>query len=100
MKRVGSLVLAAFISALALCSCSRVQPEPDTNVVSNLAGLPDAYGELVSVTTAAEYPDWAQLWFVDDEGVIRMVRVQFELEQIHNDVLIIPRQLGTTEEES
>jgi len=92
MKRFCSLLLAISVLLLAGVSCTRVQPEPDTNVVSNLAGLPSAYGELVSVTTAAEYPDWAQLWFVDDEGVIRMVRVQFELSQIHNDVLVIPRQ--------
>ena len=92
MRRVGSLILIFSLLMLASMSCTRVQPEPDTNVVSNLAGLPTAYGELVSVTTAAQYPNWAQLWFVDDEGVIRMVRVQFDLKQIHNDVLVIPRQ--------
>lgn len=92
MRRVCSLILIFALLTLAGTSCTRVQPEPDTDVVSNLAGLPTAYGELVSVTTAAPYPDWAQLWFVDDEGVIRMVRVQFDLKQIHNDVLVIPRQ--------
>jgi len=92
MKRVCLLILAVSVLILAGVSCTRVQPEPDTNVVSNLAGLPTAYGELVSVTTSAPYPDWAQLWFVDEEGVIRMVRVQFESKQIHNDVLVIPRQ--------
>ncbi len=92
MRRVCSLILTISVLILANVSCTQVQPPADTNVVSNLAGLPTAYGELVSVTTAAQYPDWSQLWFVDDEGNIRMVRVQFELKQIHNDVLIIPRQ--------
>ncbi|MCP4685549.1 MAG: hypothetical protein GY867_08865 [bacterium] len=92
MMRVCTLIAAVVVFVLAGVSCTRVQPEPDTNVVANLAGLPTAYGELVSVTTAAPYPDWAQLWFVDDEGIIRMVRVQFEQKQIHNDVLVIPRQ--------
>jgi hypothetical protein len=92
MRRICPLILAASVLVLALLSCSQVEPEPNASVVSNLDGLPTAYGELVSVTTAAEYPDWAQLWFIDEEGVIRMVRVQFERKQIHNDVLVIPRQ--------
>jgi hypothetical protein len=92
MRRVCALILAVSVLILTNVSCTQVQPEADTDVVSHLAGLPTAYGELVSVTTAAQYPDWSQLWFVDDEGTIRMVRVQFDLKQIHNDVLVIPRQ--------
>ena len=92
MRHSCVLWLAVGLIALAGLSCTEVNPEPDTNLVSDLGALPTAYGELVSVTTSAVYPDWAQLWFVDEEGVIRMVRVEFDHKLIYNDVLVIPRQ--------
>ena len=54
--------------------------------------IPLEYGELVSVTTHAQYEGWAQLWFVDEERTIRMVRVQFHTNRLHENVLTIPRK--------
>jgi hypothetical protein len=60
--------------------------------MENLDKVPLEYGKLISVTTHAQYEGWAQLWFVDDSSTIRMVRVQFHFNRLHENVLVIPRQ--------
>jgi len=72
---------------------------PDTAVkgalskvkIDKLEGIPAEYGPLVAVTTHAQYEAWSQLWFVDKQNTIRMVRVQFHDNKVHEKVLVIPR---------
>ena len=59
--------------------------------LENLKGIPAEYGTLISVTTHGMYEGYAQLWFVDDESTIRMVRVQFHENCVVEGVLVIPR---------
>jgi len=49
------------------------------------------YGSLVSVTTVAEWPGWAQLWFEADNNTIRMVRIDFHKGEIPEGVRTISR---------
>jgi len=59
--------------------------------LQNVSGIPSQFGTLAAVTTDAHYPNWAQLWFVDNENTIRMVRIQFLDNKMHEKVLVIPR---------
>jgi hypothetical protein len=60
-------------------------------VVKNLKEIPAEFGDLKAVTSHASYEGWAQLWFVDDQKTIRMVRVQFHENRIYEKILVIPR---------
>lgn len=73
------------------------QPTPPPGQLSKvqlevLTAIPLEYGKLTAVTAHAQYEGWAQLWFVDSLQTIRMVRVQFHTNRIHEQVLVIPRQ--------
>ena len=59
--------------------------------LTDLTGIPLEYGKLINVTTHASYEGWSQLWFEDENSIIRMVRVQFNTNTIDKMVLVIPR---------
>ncbi len=93
-----SLVLFLFIVSILIFSCESTGPsKPDLKrqlvkvELENLKGIPAEYGKLISVTAHAQYEGWSQLWFVDAEDTIRMVRIQFHENQVHDQVLVIPR---------
>lgn len=83
-----ALILIAVISIFFTFSCHRVASEN----VSELKSIPSEYGTLISVTTHAEYPGWAQLWFVDQYSTIRMIRVDFQKEKMIERPIIIRRK--------
>jgi hypothetical protein len=97
MKRKFFFVSLIVFLMIAGISCRKVQrplPQPgqlNKATLENLTGIPKEYGNLVSVTAHAQYEGWAQLWFVDSLQTIRMVRVQFHYNRIHENVLLIPR---------
>ena len=82
---------------MGIFSCERIsEPAPAPGALekielTDVSGIPAEYGVLVSVTTHAQYEGWSQLWFVDSSSTIRMVRVQFHTDRIHERVLVIPR---------
>jgi hypothetical protein len=94
MKHVALLL---FMLVFILCSCQRIEQAPVAQgelkkvLLEDITGIPSEYGTLISVTTHAQYEGWSQLWFVDSTNTIRMVRVQFHDNRIHNSVLVIPR---------
>ena len=97
MKKVIFLLLV--ILFLLTISCEKTDqsvPAPKGGLVKigidDVSGIPKTFGKLVSVTTHAMYDGWAQLWFEDENQTIRMVRVQFIENRVHEKVLIIPRQ--------
>ncbi len=55
------------------------------------ASIPAEYGELVSVTSSASFPGWAQLWFQKPDSTIMTVFVNFQDGSVRNKVLVIPR---------
>lgn len=92
------IVYALIVSSLIfISSCQpRFPTTPTLGMLekvelTDLKGIPAEYGELVAVTAHAEYEGWSQLWFVDDNLTIRMVRIQFHVNRINKNVLVIPR---------
>ena len=84
------LLLFSFI----IISCeSRIpaQGKLEKIQLTDLTGIPLEYGKLINVTTHASYEGWSQLWFEDENNIIRMVRVQFHNNRIHEMVLVITR---------
>jgi len=70
----------------------REKGELVTLKLTNLKMIPIEFGKLTAVTASIQdEAAWAQLWFVDDSSTIRMVRVQFHNNTMHENVLVIPR---------
>lgn len=97
--RIFTTIFAVLILIFLLfTNCRKVEspgsvPEGQLEKVTlaDLTGIPESYGKLMAVTTHAQYEGWAQLWFEDSVRTIRMVRIQFHSNRIHDQVLIIPR---------
>ena len=73
-----------------IISCeSRMKEKPgelgnlEKTQLTDLTGIPLEYGKLINVTTHASYEGWSQLWFEDENNIIRMVRVQFHNNRIN-----------------
>ena len=96
MNKTYFLFLLLFSFYLIISCESKVKdlPEPgklEKIQLTDLSGIPLEYGKLINVTTHAAYEGWSQLWFEDENQIIRMVRVQFHYNRIHEMVLVIPR---------
>jgi hypothetical protein len=91
------IIIILLFSITLLISCEkRIKefPEPgklEKIQLTDLSGIPLEYGKLINVTTHAAYEGWSQLWFEDENNIIRMVRVQFHTNRINDMVLVIPR---------
>ena len=96
MKALYVLITLPFL-VFTVTSCERIgQPAPGVGELlkvelTDVNSIPGDYGELVDVTTHSAYEGWAQLWFEDEEKTIRMVRIQFHENRVHENVLVIPR---------
>ena len=95
MKKLFFLCL---LSGVLFLSCEPIESSHQKKVgnlteemMKNLMTIPKEFGELKAVTTHAAYEGWSQLWFLDEQSTIRMVRVQFHEYRIHERVLVIPR---------
>ena len=87
-----------FITSLLMISCESVDdssPKQTGNLTEekliSLKEIPREFGDLKAVTTHAAYEGWSQLWFIDEQKTIRMVRVQFHENRMYDRVLVIPR---------
>ena len=89
MKKLRECILVMLAAISISFACQRTTSNEIP--VIDLKGIPAEYGSLVSVTTHAEYPGWAQLWFEDDKKTIRMIRIEFQKQKIISDPLTIPR---------
>lgn len=98
-----SVVLAV---GLALClsagACQRLEAvgpkdkgQPGEFPRQKLASrdaLPAELGDLVSVTSSADHPNWAQAWFMRPDKSIAVVWINARTGYILDDVMIIPRR--------
>jgi hypothetical protein len=93
MPKTTSVILVTIALLVFALSCERTKPDVgiDSDAFAELQNIPIEYGDLVAVTSMAEYPNWVQLWFQDGDGVIRMVRIQFISDLMLKDVKIIAR---------
>ena len=95
MKKYFFVLILLFSFAIISCESRLAEwSEPgklEKIQLSDLSGIPLEYGKLINVTTHAAYEGWSQLWFEDENNIIRMVRIQFHTNRIHERVLVIPR---------
>ena len=95
MKKLSATVLVCALLAGFSLSCEKMTSEtsgPEATVA--LTELPASYGNLEAVTAIPEYPGWFQLWFEDEAGTIRIVRVQMAQNLMHKQVKTISRTPG------
>ena len=92
------MFLIIVLTAFLLVSCSRVQDIGKLTEgklkrvkLEKLDGIPAEYGALVGVTANPQYHRFAQLWFQDDNGTIRVVSVGFFDQKMLENVTVIPR---------
>jgi len=98
MKNVFIFILLLSLTIFLTISCEKI-PEKEVGqkgklqkiVIENLNGIPASYGPLFAVTANGSHPGWAQLWFVDDQNTIRMVRVNFHSYEIKENAIAIQR---------
>ncbi len=95
MKLMFSLFLIFSVLCLSCEPIGKRKAKLGTNLkeitLENLKEIPAEFGDLTAVTTHAAYEGWSQLWFIDEQKTIRMVRVQFHENRIHEKILVIPR---------
>ena len=95
MKKILVLLLTLSLCSASLISCSRVQKsspgELKTVELKKADSIPLEYGSLVGVTANLEAPNWAQLWFEDNTGTVRVVSVGFFDNKMLKNVTVIPR---------
>ena len=95
MNKIPYLFLAIIFVISFTLSCQRVTTstpgELETIELSNLKGVPLEYGSLISVTAPSGRSRWAHLWFADKDQIIRMVRIGFADNRVHEKVTVIPR---------
>lgn len=97
MRKITIFLLLTIILTIPIIfSCQRVDTtsikgELTTMQLPDLKSVPLGYGDLVAVTSPSSHPDWAHLWFVDQDRTIRMVRVGFADGRLHEKVTVITR---------
>ena len=101
MKRYVGPILAILLLTCVCISCEKLETPAAEEVAFSEAfpEIPAAYGSLEAVTTMPEYPGWFQLWFEDDAGTIRIVRVQLFENKMHSEIKTIMRSHPMEEEE-
>ena len=73
------LVLALAVTAFAcekLPARGSPRPQLPVEALTRPDAVPAAWGNLVGVTTVGQYPSYVQLWFQDDQKVIRVVTLR------------------------
>jgi hypothetical protein len=98
MKKSLFMFFMIVLTVFLLIACSRVQKEPvytkgelRTVKLKKLDGIPREYGSLVGVTANPVYHRWAQLWFQDDNGTVRVVTVGYFEQTMLENVTVITR---------
>lgn len=77
MSRQSIGIVLVLVLAVTAGACQKLQPSPASQVPNEALTRPDsvpaAWGNLVGVSAVGQYPDLVQLWFQDDQKVIRVV---------------------------
>lgn len=87
-RAAGILVLA--VLAMLAASCARLSDPVaapggiPTETLESRGTVPAAWGDLVSVSSVAEYPELAQLWFRATDGTVRYAVVNVRSHEILN----------------
>lgn len=88
VRLAGALVLTALV--LLAVSCAKISTPtaapggiPAESVASR-GTAPADWGDLVSVSSVAEYPELVQLWFQAADGTVRYAVVSLRTQEILN----------------
>jgi hypothetical protein len=88
MLRRTAGILALSVLVVLVPSCTRISGPSQTATsltdeqVPAGGVIPEAWGSLVAVSSAAGFPDLVQLWFQDREGTVRMAVLNLGTHQI------------------
>jgi predicted component of type VI protein secretion system len=89
---IGLVLVLALAVAVVACQKLPSQSPGGTQLPVETLTRPDAipatWGNLVSATSVGQYPDLVQLWFQDEQKVIRVVVIQVTTMDILNARLI------------
>ena len=91
-RTAGILLIPSLL--LLLVSCRRIDAPAVTGdaipreLMQPNAAVPTNWGNLVSVSSVALYPDLVQLWFQDSSGNVRMAVFNVETNQLLNSTHI------------
>ena len=91
MKRKLILSALCLLAIFAAWSCTKIGTDSDPTKYADMLSVPLEYGQLKAVTMTEQYHGWAQLWFQDDAGTVRMVRVNWATDQMLKKTLTITR---------
>ncbi len=99
MLRRAAIYFVVIASVLLTFSCARLleEPTPEEIVVAKEAlpymdSIPAQWGNLISVSSVAEYPTQVQLWFQDDKGLVRMVTYSIRSNMFGNEFVLFHRK--------
>ena len=99
MRRRPLMLLCLVALAFAAASCEKLPaPAPlergplQMEPTRYADAIPLDYGTLLAVTTDAEAPYMAGLWFEKPDKTLVYVKVNVSLGRIHNEVLVLPRR--------
>lgn len=97
MRRCVLRAAAVFAAVLLLGACEQIRP-PGTvatplarDLMPTDSRIPDEFGRVFAASTSETYPGWAQLYFEDDGGTIRIVFVSLTDRALEPKVIAIPR---------
>ena len=91
-------ILVLVIGAQLTATCAKLAAPTATpggipaEVLAVHDTVPLEWGSLVSVSSAAEYPNLVQLWFQDREGTIRYVVMSLRTHELRNAHVIRRKQ--------
>jgi len=86
-----TIILFSLILILCAVSCEKTNPNLSEDFLVGIDSIPQDFGKLIAVTSIDEYPDWFQLWFQNEEGTIRIVKMHFFKNKMHKEVKTITR---------
>jgi len=97
MRRSVLWTAVLLTAVLLLASCEQIRP-PGTvatplgrDLMPSDSRIPSDFGRVFATSTSETYPGWAQLYFADDSGTIRIVFVSLTDRALEPKVITIPR---------
>ena len=93
MKRFSAMVFVCVLLVGIGSSCEKRTAGAEANAEQTvpLGDIPASYGSLEAVTVVPEYLGWQQLWFQDNAGTIRIVRINMARNVMHSQIKTINR---------
>ena len=102
MVRRTAIVLALVTFPLVIGACQRLEAVRPLEARGRGAlpmegsryrdAIPSDYGDLIGVTSRADYPGWTQAWFTKADKSIVVVWVNSMTGDIYEKILVIPRR--------